>query len=88
MCVRIINGIPICRKGQSNVEEALRNIIRTRHLPVQDVSSSSCYKDDFDNYTISFGETTAPCSIVSPDKFFSYATDEKDNIPVLITELY
>jgi hypothetical protein len=84
MYARIINGIMIGRKGQSNVE-TLHNIIRTRHLPVQVLLSSS-YEDDFDKYKIASVGTTAPCSIMCPDEWFSCAVDAKEAIPVIITE--
>jgi hypothetical protein len=85
MYARIINGIMIGRQGQSNVE-TLHNIIRTRHLPVQALLSSS-YKDDFDKYTISSSGTTALSdSIISPDELLSYAAVAKDDIQVIITD--
>jgi hypothetical protein len=84
MYTRIINGIMIGRKGQSNVE-TLHNIIRTRHLPVQSLLSSS-YKDDLDMHTISSVQTAAPCSILCPDEWFPYAVYAKEGIPVIITE--
>jgi hypothetical protein len=86
MYVRIINGM-IGRKGQSNVE-ILNNIVRTRHLPVQDLWRSR-YKDDlFDKCMISsLGTTTARCSItISPDELIPYAFDAKDGIPVIIIQ--
>jgi hypothetical protein len=83
MYVRIINGM-IGSKGPSNVE-TLNNIVRTRHLPVQDLLSSS-YKEAFDKYTISSVETTASWSVISPVELFSYAGNPKDAIPVIVTE--
>jgi hypothetical protein len=84
MYVRIINGM-IGSKGPSNVE-TLNNIVRTRHLPVRYLSSSS-YKDDFDKYIISSLEKTARCSItISPHDLISYAGDAKDGIPVIVTQ--
>jgi hypothetical protein len=84
MYVRIINGM-VGMKGQSNVD-TLNNIVRTRHLPVQDMSSSSD-KEAFDKYTrISSLETTASWSVISPVELFSYAGNPKDAIPVIVTE--
>jgi hypothetical protein len=83
MYVRIINGM-VGMKGQSNVD-TLNNIVRTRHLPVQDMSSSSD-KEAFDKYTISSLEPTAPCSIISPDELFSYVADANVDIPAVIVK--
>jgi hypothetical protein len=72
MYVRIINGM-IGRKGPSSVK-TLNNIVRTRHLPVQDFASSSYQHDDFDKYTISSVETTTDAAVA------------KDGIQVIMTE--
>jgi hypothetical protein len=86
MYARIINGIMIGRKGQSNVE-TLNNIVRTRHLPVQDLSSSSYEDDCFDKYTISSLKTNVCCGImISPDELIPYTFDAKDEIPIIIIQ--